>query len=234
MNNLPKISVITVVFNDKSGLENTIKSVVNQTYDNVEYIIIDGGSTDGTLNIIRKYEHAVNHWVSEKDAGIYHAMNKGLELSTGDWVNFMNAGDMFAARHVIENIRFNRYKQSPLVYGNKIQDGKVIYPMGEKKLEYGEIMACHQSMFFNLSASFRASVFYDLKYKIYGDYELVNRLYLKYHGFTYVNEVIAIFEGGGVSSVISGQKRKEKYRALLQSNGFFGLLKGLLYRMIKR
>ncbi|MCI5150423.1 MAG: glycosyltransferase [Candidatus Electrothrix sp. MAN1_4] len=91
----PLITVITVVFNGAQHLEETILSVIGQTYDNVEYIIIDGGSTDGTLDIIRQYEHAVDYWVSEKDEGIYDAMNKGIRLFNGNWINFMNSGDLF-------------------------------------------------------------------------------------------------------------------------------------------
>ncbi|MCI5136399.1 MAG: glycosyltransferase [Candidatus Electrothrix sp. AW2] len=96
----PLITVITVVFNGVQRLEETILSVIGQTYDNVEYIIIDGGSTDGTLDIIRKYEHAIDYWVSEKDRGIYDAMNKGIDLTTGEWMNFMNAGDSFFSKNI--------------------------------------------------------------------------------------------------------------------------------------
>ena len=99
----PLISVITAVFNDKEHLEQTIKSVITQTYDNVEYIIIDGGSADGTLDIIRKYEHLIDYWISEPDEGIYDAMNKGIDLAAGEWINFMNAGDEFVDKNVIQD-----------------------------------------------------------------------------------------------------------------------------------
>lgn len=89
----PLISIITVVLNSERYLEETILSVINQPYDNIEYIIIDGGSSDGTLDIIKKYENKINYWVSEKDSGIYEAMNKGIALVTGDWVNFVNSSD---------------------------------------------------------------------------------------------------------------------------------------------
>ncbi len=89
----PLISIVTVVFNSERYLEETILSVINQSYDNIEYIIIDGGSSDGTLDIIKKYENKINYWLSEKDSGIYEAMNKGIDLVTGDWVNFVNSSD---------------------------------------------------------------------------------------------------------------------------------------------
>jgi len=93
--NKPLITVITVIFNGEKFLEETIQSVINQTYDNVEYIIIDGGSTDGTLDIIRQYEHAIDYWISEKDSGMYDALAKGLQLATGHVLAYINAGDYY-------------------------------------------------------------------------------------------------------------------------------------------
>lgn len=100
----PKISVITVVYNDKEGLEKTIQSVLSQTYDNIEYIIVDGGSTDGSVDIIKKYQNRIGKWISEPDEGIYDAMNKGVGLSSGEWLNFMNAGDVFCDNKVLDCI----------------------------------------------------------------------------------------------------------------------------------
>ncbi len=101
---LPLITVITVVLNGEKTLEETIKSVISQTYPNVEYIIIDGGSTDGTLDIIKKYEDYIDYWVSEPDKGIYDAMNKGIVISFGEWLNMLNSGDLYYNSMVIENI----------------------------------------------------------------------------------------------------------------------------------
>lgn len=91
----PLITVVTVVYNGEQFLEETILSVINQNYDNVEYIIIDGGSTDGTLDIIKKYEHAIDYWVSEKDKGMYDGLSKGFVLGTGKWMAYINAGDFY-------------------------------------------------------------------------------------------------------------------------------------------
>lgn len=99
-----KVSIITVCYNDKENLIKTIKSVLSQTYTNIEYIVVDGGSTDGTKEVLAQYEKDVSKCVSEKDMGIYDAMNKGIRMATGDWLNFMNAGDVFASNDVIEKI----------------------------------------------------------------------------------------------------------------------------------
>ena len=104
MNKKPLISIITVVYNDKIKLEETILSVIGQTYDNVEFIIIDGSSTDGTINIIKKYEDKIDYWVSEKDSGIFDAMNKGILASKGDYINFMNAGDFFTKNNLVSEV----------------------------------------------------------------------------------------------------------------------------------
>jgi glycosyltransferase involved in cell wall biosynthesis len=102
--NEPVITVITVTYNAEKSLENTILSVINQSFNNIEYIIVDGGSTDGTFDIIRKYEERISFWISEPDEGIYDAMNKGIRLANGIWINFMNSGDSFFDYNVLSHI----------------------------------------------------------------------------------------------------------------------------------
>lgn len=125
-----KISIITVVYNNAAELERTILSVVQQTYQDKEYIIIDGGSVDGTIEILKKYSNRINKWISESDEGIYSAMNKGLELATGDWVIFMNAGDIFQDSKAIELVFSERISENiEFLYSDffvKKQSGDVV------------------------------------------------------------------------------------------------------------
>jgi glycosyltransferase involved in cell wall biosynthesis len=113
-------TVITINYNNLEGLRHTIDSVVNQTYDNYEYIIIDGGSTDGSLDIIKRYNDFITYWVSEKDRGIYHAMNKGVTQAHGDYCIFMNSGDCFYDRDVLTNV-------SNVITNEGVVVGKVVY-----------------------------------------------------------------------------------------------------------
>jgi len=216
----PLITVVTVVFNGEKFLEETILSIINQTYDNVEYLIIDGGSTDGTLDIIKKYEHAIDYWVSEKDKGIYDAMNKGIDLATGEWINFMNAGDMLLK---IPAGYLNA--DADLVYGNEKNATGVQQPKPIRLIKYGEMFACHQAMFFRLS-----EINHYTNYKIYADYHLVMEMFLNKKKFIYINETICLYADGGVSSVVSNTKRKEKYKSIFNGFGFVGLLKSIVYR----
>ena len=119
----PLISIVTVSYNAVATIEQTILSVINQTYSNIEYIIIDGGSTDGTLDVIKKYADKIAYWVSEPDKGIYDAMNKGIKVATGEWINFMNCGDYFVANNTLESVFGSGkiYKKAEILYGDSIQ-----------------------------------------------------------------------------------------------------------------
>lgn len=145
-----KISVVTVCYNAVEAIEETILSVLNQTYNNVEYIIIDGGSTDGTVDIIKKYSNKLYYWISEPDNGIYDAMNKGIKVATGDYINFMNAGDCFFDNDVIKSI-FEFMNIAPnVIYGStfmKYSYGNyIVIPDDINKLTRC-MTHCHQSTF---------------------------------------------------------------------------------------
>ena len=201
--NKPLISVITVVYNGEKYLEATIQRVICQTYDNVEYIIIDGGSTDGTLDIIKKYEDKIDYWVSEQDSGIYNAMNKGIDLVSGEWINFMNAGDVFYANDVLENIFIkNKFIEIDIIYGNH----QVVYPHKTRLSRAGKVkdiwkgsQFSHQSAF--IYASFHKKNKYNLSNHIGADFEFFYKSYKNNQKFQYMDMVVSSISSGGVSDI---------------------------------
>lgn len=224
-----KISVITVCYNPGNGLKKTIDSVINNSNDNIEYIIIDGGSTDGTIELLNTIHQKNLQWISEPDNGIYDAMNKGISKATGDWIIFMNAGDTFYDSQVINNIKSDLDIKNTIIYGDMICNEEVIPAKNINSLRYGIIMACHQSMFFNKKL-LGEDLKYDLTYTIYADYELVTKIVNKYKNPTkYIKKIISNYEGGGVSDKISKKKRIDKYRILFKYYGLSGVFKGLIY-----
>lgn len=198
----PLITVITVVFNGEEHLQETILSVINQTYVNVEYIIIDGGSTDGTLDIIRKYEGTIDYWVSEKDAGIYDAMNKGIALATGEWVNFMNCGDVFYEKVSIKNIfREPGLALFDVIYGNH----QVVYPSGLRRhAASGSIENIYRGSQFSHQASFvntlrHKKTKFNICEKLVADFDFFYNIQRDGAKFKKTEAVIASCRSGGVS-----------------------------------
>jgi glycosyltransferase involved in cell wall biosynthesis len=165
----PLISVITTVFNAASSLEATINSVLNQKYDNIEYIIIDGHSNDGSVDIIKKYQNSIDYWISEKDGGIYEAMNKGVHLATGDWIYFLGADDIFLnVAHKLPRFFTNK---NTIYYGDVYMPGRHILHAGYfsvNKLLFKNI--CHQAIFYPRSVFGKYK--YETKYKILADHAL--------------------------------------------------------------
>ncbi len=230
------ISIITVVYKDFEGLKKTIHNVLNLELNEFEHIIIDGGSGIKTETFLKKYnsiyrKKKINFkWISEPDQGIYDAMNKGIALANGEWLNFMNAGDIFGSKTVLNKITPYLKNNKVLIYGNKKQDNKIINPLPLKYLQIGLIMACHQSMFFN-KKYLGKELFYNKQYNIYADYELVNRIFNKYPSkIEYVDTEISIFQGGGVSESVSYQKRKDKLKIVFKTYGLIGVFKTYMFK----
>ncbi|MDR2410220.1 MAG: glycosyltransferase [Bacteroidales bacterium] len=196
------ISIITVVYNGAFTLEQTILSVINQTYKNIEYIIIDGGSTDGTVDIIKKYEPHLACWVSEPDKGIYDAMNKGIDKATGEWINFMNSGDWFYDNNVITLFESN-INNCDILYGATIafQRRKSIYCKAQEIIKIKKNMpCCHQSVF--CKSNILKKHMFDLRYLICADYNLLYILYKNNAKFKKIDNIISCFEAThGVSSM---------------------------------
>ena len=193
--NMPLITVVTVVRNGEKTLEETILSVINQTYKNVEYIVVDGASTDGTLDIIRKYEDKIDYWMSESDKGIYYAMNKGIDLAYGDWINFMNSGDSFYKSDVIENINTIKDSYSDVVYGNTNVCFKGYSIKKQSKLpsdkEY--MPFCHQAALVKRSIAQKWP--FDVSYKICADKDFFHKIYFAKYKFQYLPFIICNYEG---------------------------------------
>ena len=203
--NQSKISIVTVCFNCIADLKKTILSIKAQSYKNIEYFVIDGGSTDGTKELLDRYSDVITKYVIEPDKGIYDAMNKGINLCTGDWVSFMNAGDEFADKQVLEHVfEGKEYAHDvKVLYG----DIRLFFPgHGQIRRDYSKysrdevaIMICHQSSF--IDGNIIRRLRYDLKYKIASDINTFYKIYSEGWQFQYLNMDIAKFEAvGGISS----------------------------------
>lgn len=217
----PLITVVTVVFNGAEYLEDTIKSVVGQRCDNVEYVIVDGGSTDRTLEIIKKYEFAIDYWVSEPDAGVYDAMNKGIKLASGRWINFMNSGDEFFDNKVMLNVKEN-FVNCSVVYGGVqlvFNDclTKVLSPPSEINFGYG-LPFNHQSAFVK-SELMKANLF-DQRYKILADVFFFHKIFKAGYKLKPIPTTVARYDCNGISSRMSKGLLREKYLFGLTAFGF--------------
>lgn len=208
-----KVSVITVSFNTAKTIENTLQSVLRQTYSNIEYIIIDGASTDNTIDIIKKYETKFNgrlKWISEKDDGIYDAMNKGIRMCTGDIVGFLNADDYYTSDDVIKKALMPFSDKSiDAVYGDihfikNDNHSKCVRFYSSRMfrkfwLRFG-FMPAHPSFYVKRKVYEEAGD-YKTDYKIGSDYEMMVRLFYKYNiRAQYVNMDFVTMRTGGVST----------------------------------
>ncbi len=186
-----KISIITVVYNNRDTIANAIDSVLSQTYNNIEYIIIDGKSTDGTLEIINQYGSNINTIVSEKDDGIYDAMNKGLKLATGDVLGILNSDDIYANNSILNEviIHFSNDLDLDILYGdlvyvkndniNKIVRTWTSNAYSSNFFENGGVPP-HPSLFVS-SRVYQKAGYFNLKYRLAADYEFMLRIFKKFN-----------------------------------------------------
>ena len=202
-NSMPILTIITVVRNCGDTIEKTIQSVINQDYPNIEYLIVDGASTDNTLNIIKKHENEIDFWISEPDRGIYDAMNKGINYAKGTYINFMNAGDLFYSNLVCTKITESiQIKNADIVWGNFIatnETNKVELLIKAKPISriWRGMICSHQSIF--IKRSLLENNPFNLKYKIVADYEQLLRLYIKNNTFHQVDYPISKTSITGIS-----------------------------------
>lgn len=202
MNNI-KVSIITVSYNAEKTIEQTIKSVINQTYKNIEYIIIDGASTDLTEQIIRKYQSFINIIVCEEDDGLYYAMNKGINCASGDIIGILNSDDTYAENAVSTIVKYYQETDADIIYGDAMwvdQEKEISkYRCGNIDELWYRMALPHPSTFVKMEAYKKYGGF-NTKYKIAADYELMLRFYCNSLKFIHVNKVISYFRTGGASA----------------------------------
>lgn len=217
MPNVP-ISIITICFNAEKIIEDTLKSVVNQTFTDIQYIVIDGGSTDSTLDILGKYKEKIDILISEPDNGIYNAMNKGIKFVEGDYILFLNAGDKIYDSDTLQKV-FTCIQKNPtkeFFYGDvEILSGNKRHSIRrfKKKLTksaLSELNICHQSIFYKHSL-FQEYGLYDESLKIYADYDYNLKIILaKKVSYKHLGEITSSFSLGGIST------QKENYQERLK------------------
>lgn len=208
----PKFSVITVVKNDKCGIVKTIKSVINQSYKNFEYLIIDGNSKDGTLKLISKYKNKIDYIISKPDKGLYFAMNKGAKMASGEFIVYVNSGDTLTVKALkIIQSKINEKPNIDFVIGtvkrNYTKDTLIKYGFNKNKLIYNfDFATSHSTGFFLRRSKFEKIGFFNTKFKCSADYDAYYKLIIinNLEGtYTNKNELIGEVSSGGFSSKLS-------------------------------
>lgn len=195
-----KLSIITVNLNNAEGLGKTIESVVNQSFTDFEYIIIDGGSTDDSVDIIKKYGNKVTYWVSEPDKGIYNAMNKGIKAAKGEYCQFLNSGDWLIDNNVVKDVFFMENNEDVL-YGNVFTEkGTIEYPDKLSLNLFFQTTLCHQAVF-HKTELFEHLGLYKEELSIVADWEFLLNILIK-NNFTYkhINKTVCFYDYNGMSS----------------------------------
>lgn len=220
----PKLSVITIVYNNVRDIERTVLSVLNQTYPNIEYLIIDGASNDGTLDILKKYETRFSKMISEKDKGIYDAMNKGLALAAGDYVLFMNSGDEIYAPDTVEKI-FSLSPDADIYYGETEMYNENWESLGRRRhqvpeqftwkdFKYGMSIS-HQAIYIRKSLTEP----YDLNYKLSSDIDWILKAAKKANKIVNTHMYVAKYLVGGMSKKRHRQSLIERFHIFSKHYG---------------
>jgi glycosyltransferase involved in cell wall biosynthesis len=209
-NGSPLISIITVVYNSKESIEESIVSVLKQKFDNFEYLIIDGGSTDGTVDVIKKYQGRLSKWISEPDKGIYDAMNKGISLARGKYICFINSGDIILELPV--NIVSNS-KADLIAFPVKLSNGNVFVPKVDFSLRYRNTLP-HQGCFYKKTTELS----YDTSFKVFSDFSLNQKMFRKTMTIVaFQNPIVAFHDMGGISH--DKKFSKEIFKVVRQNFG---------------
>jgi glycosyltransferase involved in cell wall biosynthesis len=222
----PVISIITVVFNGVDTLERTFRSVFAQTYPYIEFIVVDGGSKDGTVDLIRRYENRLSYWVSEPDNGLYDAMNKGIGLSTGDYLWFVNSGDEIFAPSTLATL-FATLPQADVYYGETVVTDKQGNIIGTRRLQPPThltwkhfrkgMLVSHQSFI----VSRKVVGLYNLHYRFSADYEWCLLALKKSQNICNSHMVLSRFLDGGLTKKNILPGLQERFTIMVQHFGFF-------------
>ncbi len=232
----PVITIITVVYNSEKYLEKTIQSVHNQTYKNIEYIIIDGGSKDKTLEIIKQHEDFITYWQSEPDKGLYDAMNKGIKAATGDYLWFINSGDQLYSNDVLENIFASQNSLSDVYYGETMIIDEADNEIGLRRLSTPKkltwrsfqkgMRVSHQSVIVKRAIA----PFYNIEYRLSADFEWVLKSLRSAKTIANTELILSKFLDGGMTkkNIVPGLKERfkimrENYGLLLTLYNHIGL-----------
>ncbi len=230
----PKLSVITIVYNNVKDIERTMLSVLNQTYSNIEYIVIDGASMDGTIEIIEHYKNRLAHFISEKDNGIYDAMNKGLALASGDYVLFMNSGDEIYATETVDEV-FATAPSGDIYYGETEMYNQNWKSLGQRRHRAPEHFDWH-SFKFGMNVSHQAIYIkrslaqpFDLRYKYSADIDWIIRAAKNASNVVNTHLYVAKYLVGGISKKKHLASLKERFIIL---SHYYGLIPNILNHIL--
>jgi len=221
MKNNPKVSIITVCFNHAEDLEKTIKSVSNQTSKDYEYLVIDGGSTDGNVELALRFKQSIDYFVSEKDTGVYNAMNKGARKAYGDYLYFLNAGDIFESEDTLGKV-IKELDNVDMLYGNirivsKDKKKNIVKKkiLNRQDIKLGKKVS--QQIVFVKRDLFNKVGGLDERYKIAADFDLLCKVFENTDNIKHIDEVICDYDDGGISSNLrksyddTGRVIRERY-----------------------
>ncbi|MHA4843879.1 glycosyltransferase family 2 protein [Flavitalea antarctica] len=228
----PFLTIITVNLNNAGGLSKTMMSVMSQTFDNTEYIVIDGGSTDGSVDLIKNNKQKIQHWVSEKDKGVYHAMNKGVLKASGEYILFLNSGDYFASKDILMHACQEMKTDDDIVYGDMFleKDNTVYYEkrypdkLTFKYFFHGLESLPHPSTFIKRSL-FEQIGFYSENFKIVSDWEFsLKAIFLHQVRYRRIPYSISVFNMDGVSSNIVNESLVIEEKDIVYNRYFAGFI----------
>ena len=228
-----KISVVTVTFNAVNTLEETILSVINQKYANKEYILIDGVSTDGTINLISNYSKSITYFESKPDAGIYDAMNKALDIATGDFVIFLGADDHFISYDILDRVVEYMKNLETIYYGDVIRNSRNdIYCGKFNKYKLSMVNICHQAIFY--PKKIYSTQKYEIHYRVYADY-YYNLIAYKKCKFVYLPMTITYYNCAGYSSaMMDAEFDKVVNKFIYKYLGILPYIVGVLFKLWKK